>query len=432
MKKVFAILLVLFACTGGFFSNPVHADNEELPSWFFTPTGAIGVSDMNMEETAAVNQAIVRALFLQAMSEGIEISSVYELYYHMEYGRKNSIDNQKSHCIVEFETKLSDYDYDVADVFYTHYNEAVVSLNIYHNRDDGEVKSATFKGSYMFYFDGTINSPEFGDWLVVEMETPGEEIKTMEWNSRTEMNSTTVYSIVDEDNKKVLDKYNYYANSGEPLYEAVFQNTRHGLWNCLVDTYVQSITNFIPEEALISSTNRTVTNMQNVNDDADFNDIVQDLARITYRTKTYCDINRISFTNGYVYVDWSCIEAGLPQDEKEYKGQTFDCEIEGYQAVAGTDYSKARNEARRIAIICAENEIAKMVKYKASSTIVDFSLSENDESYSKHVDTSHISTVFFMRGVQQIQMEEPKYNDGIYCSKMKTIVGKDNVVPLKK
>jgi len=117
VRKLFVLVILIIAYTGGFLSTPVYADNVELPSWFFTQDGVVGVSDMDMDAEEALKQAIVRALFVQAVSEGVELSSVYELYYHMENGRRDAIDNQKSHCLAEFTAQLTDYDYEVLDVF---------------------------------------------------------------------------------------------------------------------------------------------------------------------------------------------------------------------------------------------------------------------------------------------------------------------------
>ena len=432
MKKFLLILLTLLAYTGDMFCSPVYAGDTELPSWFYHPSGVIGVSDMNLDKEVAVNQAIIRALFVQAVSENVSVSSVYELYYHVENGRRNSIDNQKSHSIAEFEAELLDYDYDVMEVFYTEYNEAVVMLNVNHGQNDGIKKNAKFTGSYMYYFDGTIRKPEFGDLLSLKMETPDEEITSLEWNATTELSVKSVFSTINDEQTRIVEKYNYYSNFGEILENAVFQNTRHGIWYCLVDTFIQSLTNFMPSKSLISSTNRTISDYMTKNKYADYNDIVQDLVRLTYKTHVYCDINEMSCKNGYVYVDWSVVEAGLPAENKEKVGQMFDYEIEGYQPVVGTDYSKAKNESRRIALICAQNEIAKMANYKVTGTSIDFTMSDEQDYYTRYCDTTQISTLFMMRDVIENNVEEPGYKDGVYCSKIKAMINTMDIIPIKK
>lgn len=431
MNKLLLLVIALLVYTGDSFCSPVYSGDEDMPSWFYVPTGVIGVSDMYLDEEDALNQAIGRALFMQAVSEKLEIASVYELYYHFENGRKNCVDDQKSHCFAEFKADLVDYDYDVLDVYYTEYEEAVVLLNVYHGNDDGVQKNATFSGSYMFYFDGTIRYPEFGDMLMLECNTPDEEVKSSEWLARTENASTTVYSTTDSENERILEKYYTYSNGGDKSENAVSQNTRHGLWHCFTDTFMQALSNFIPRKTVMSSTNRMISDFQSLNEDAEYSDKVQDLARMTYKTDVFCDINGLSSEKGNLYVDWNIVEAGMPEEETD-GGKAYNYEIEGYQAVVGSDYSKAKNESRRIALICAANEIAKMAKFSVSGAATDFTIGDEDEFYTRYCDTTQISTMLIMKDMEEIRIVEPELKNGVYCSKIKARVNRNNVLQLNK
>ena len=420
------------AYTGGILCSPVYADNEDMPSWFYTQDGIIGVSDMDMETEAALNQAIARALFVQAVSESLEISSVYELYYHMENGRRNAIDNQKSHCLAEFKAELADYDYDILDVYYTEYDEAVVLLNVYHGIDDGVQKNAEFNGSYMYYYDGTIRDPEYGDMLSLTITTPDEEVKSSQWLAMTANRSTTVYSTTDDKKVRLLEKYYVYGKGGDTSKNAVNQNTRHGLWHCFLDTFMQAMSNFIPRKTIISSTNRMISDFQSLNEDAEYSDKVQDLARLTFKTNVFCDITSLLCDKLNLYIDWNITEAGLADNTQPEDGQSYNYEIEGYQAVVGSENSKAKNESERIALITAENEIAKMAKFKASGAVNDFSMMENDDFYQRYCDTTQISTILIMNNVERVVVDEPELKNGVYCTKIMARVLRDNIVPIKK
>ena len=432
MRQLFVLLTFIIAYTGGFFCSPVYADNGDMPSWFYSQEGVIGVSDMDMEPEAALNLAITRALFVQAVSEGLEISSVYELYYHMESGNRNAIDNQKSHCLAEFKAELVDYDYDVLDVFYTEYDEAVVLLNVYHGNDDGVQKNAEFKGSYMYYFDGTINDPEYGDMLSLTINTHDEEVKSSQWLAMTANSSTTVFSTTDDNKVRLLEKYYVYGQGGDTPKNTVNQNTKHGLWHCFSDTFMQAMSNFIPRKAIISSTNRMISDFQSLNEDAEYNDKVQDLARLTFKTNVFCDIVSLSCDKLNIYIDWKITEAGLADNSQPDDGKSYNYEIEGYQAVVGSDFSKAKNESERIAFITAENEIAKMAKFKARGAVNDFSMMENEDFYQRYCDTTQISTILIMKDVEHIVVDEPELKNGVYCTKIKARVSRDNIVPIKK
>ena len=207
MKKLLLLVSALLVYTGDSFCSPVYSGDEGMPSWFYVPTGVIGVSDMYLDEEDALNQAIGRALFMQAVSEKLEIASVYELYYHFENGRKNCVDDQKSHCFAEFKADLVDYDYDVLDVYYTEYEEAVVLLNVYHGNDDGVQKNATFSGSYMFYFDGTIRYPEFGDMLNLSEDWLSHHRHSSSYIDQDILNSVFIDSI-----RRINRKFNRHTN----------------------------------------------------------------------------------------------------------------------------------------------------------------------------------------------------------------------------
>jgi len=432
MKKCLLFLITLLIYTGDIFCSPVYSIDDSLPSWFYSPYAAVGVSDMYLDKEVAVNQAVIRALYTYALSEDVNISSVYELYYHIENGRRNSVDDQKSHCFVEFETELVDYDYEIVDVFYTKYDEAVVLLNVSQGNDDGMKRNARFNGSCVFYFDGTIRYPEYGDLLRVQMITPDENIKSLEWLARTENSTTTIYSTTDGESERLLEKYYVYGNNGIQLKNAVYQNTKHGVWHCLSDTYMQALTNFIPYNSLVCSTNRIVSDYQGYNDNSEYKDKVQDMVRRIYSTKVHCEIAEIATGNGNIYVNWDIIEHVQPDDYQHVRDGEVVYEVEGTQAVVGADYSKAKNESKRIAMISAQNEIAKMSNFLASSTAIDFSMTENEGFYERYCDTAQISTIMMLKGVKEIIVADPELNNGVFHAKIKTAINPNNIVPIKR
>lgn len=416
------------ACAGEVFS-PAYADYEQLPSWFYNPYGAIGVSDMALDSTMAVNQAIMRAVFMHAISQKLSMSSVYELYYHIENDGRNNIDDQKSHCLAEFDASISKYGYDIIDIYFTKYDEAVVLLNVYDDYDESNERVAEFNGSYMFYYDGTIRKPEYGDLFELKMNAANAEINNLEWVSKTEGRYSVQSSTIDTITNKVIERYYNYGAGGNVSRSAVNQNTRHGLWHCIADTFMQALTNFTPHKSMIKSTNRMITDYQSLNQSADYHDKVQDIVRMTYKTELSCKINGFECENGIMYVDWEVAELDyhitFPTESKSYSYESH-----GYQAVVGNDNSKARNEARRVALISAENEIAKMANFKIRERADDFSVSENNDYYQRYVDTAHISTKLILEDVQEIIVAEPELKDGVYCSKIKAQINNNNIIQM--
>ena len=429
---IVAITCVLASVNQAYAGNvysPAYADYKELPSWFFNPYGVIGVSDMDLDSVTAVNQAVVRAMFMHAISQKLSMSSVYELYYHMENDGNNNIDDQKSHCLAEFETSISGYGYDIIDIGFTKYKEAIVLLNVYNDYDENNEKSANFNGSYMFYFDGTIRNPEYGDTFVLDMSAPGEDINNLKWLSKTEGRYSVQTSTIDSITNNVIERYYSYGAGGSVPKNVVNQNTRHGLWHSIADTFMQAMTNFIPQKATIKSTNRMITDYQSLNQSADYRDKVQDIVRMTFKTDLSCRINGIECENGVMYVDWDVSE--LNKADVSFSEQSnYIYESHGYQAVVGYDKSKARNESRRIALISAENEIAKMANFRISEISNDFSISQDNDYYQRYTDTAQISTKLVLKDVQEIVVSEPELQDGVYCSKIKAKINKNCIIPL--
>ena len=437
MTKKLQYVIVAITCVlasvnqayAGYVYSPAYADYKELPSWFFNPYGVIGVSDMDLDSVTAVNQAVVRAVFMHAISQKLSISSVYELYYHMENDGNNNIDDQKSHCLAEFETSISGYGYDIIDIGFTKYKEAIVLLNVYNDYDENNEKSANFNGSYMFYFDGTIRNPEYGDTFVLDMSAPGEDINNLKWLSKTEGRYSVQTSTIDSITNNVIERYYSYGAGGSVPKNVVNQNTRHGLWHSIADTFMQAMTNFIPQKATIKSTNRMITDYQSLNQSADYRDKVQDIVRMTFKTDLSCRINGIECENGVMYVDWDVSE--LNKADASFTEQSnYIYESHGYQAVVGYDKSKARNESRRIALISAENEIAKMANFRISEISNDFSISQDNDYYQRYIDTAQISTKLVLKDVQEIVVSEPVLQDGVYCSKIKAKVNKNCIIPI--
>ena len=430
MNKILKVL-VLLAYTGGFLCSPVCAGNQ-FPKWFYECNGAIGISDMYLDKEQAVKQAVSRALFMQALSEGLEIASVYELYYHMETGNINSVDDQKSHCIAEFSTELLDYDYEIVDVFYTDYAEAVVLLNVTHGNDDGDQKDAGFNGAYMFYYDGTIRYPEYGDILQIEMFTSEEDVKSLNWRSVTEDNYATVTSETDSVSVRILEKYYRYDEGGKTDKFAIYQNTRHGLWHCFTDTFMQALSNFKPRNNIVSSTNRMISEYQTHNNSADYKDKVQDMVRIAYKTNVSCSIGGLSMRDGNLYINWVVDELNQNYSFMTNEGLSYSYESEGYQAVVGSDHSKAKNEARRIAFVSAENEIAKMAKFNLNNAAVDFSIMDEANYYERYCDTTQISTLLIIKDVEGVETSELEFNNGVYRSRIKAKVINSNIIPIRR
>lgn len=415
------------------YGSSVYAVGNDLPAWFFNPTGPIGVSDMYMQEDEALNQAIVRALFMYMVSEKMNLMSVYELYYHNEVvGDKNSVNEQQSHCMAAFNTKNQYLKYEIAELFYTEYDEAVVMLNVIQGSKKDRMKEARCEGEYMYYFDGAKKYPEYGDRISIVVNTPDEFVEHEEWLTKTERNIAWVYSTTDTVTNRIPEKWLYYKNGGATTSIAVSQNTRHGLWHAITDTFMQSLSNFTPRKTLLGSTNANASGISGYKDDMDYRNKVQDLTRLVFKAELSCNIVSMSIDNGVLYADWNLAETGQSGIKPQGSGNTYSYESAGYQGNIASEPSKSKNEAKRIALMFAKNEIARMAKANVASIADDFAISEEAAFYMKYCDSTQMSTNMLLIDAEDVLLEEPTLVDGFYRVRMESRINNKNVIPFIK
>lgn len=434
MFKSLLLFVTLFttAYTGGL-KPPVCAEYEGLPAWFFNPQGYIGISDMDLDSETALNQAVNRALFLKAASDNMELMSVYELYYHMEHnGDYNSTNKQQSHSMASIRASLNTYAYDIIDYYITKYGEVIVLLNVFDDLSDNEPRNATFSGDYMYYYDGIDDDPDFGDIMTLTMDTPNESLTQLVWQSKTDRSRVMSYSTTENEKTRILEKIHIYDDGGSTTESAVYQNTRHGLWHSLIDTFVQALSNFTPQKTLICSANMNESDIYGEKDDLDYHNKVQDMVRLVYKTHVSCKIEAISISDNNLNADWGITEINKTEFLPTYSEISYSYEAEAYQGVIGSNYSKAKNEARKIASVTSKNEMAKMASYNINSISDDFTISEDDDYLLKYYDKSSISTAMIMYDVEEKVIEKPVLVNGYYKAKVKTRVHKDRIIPLKR
>ena len=421
----------VMAYTGGLNGSSAYAD-DVLPAWFFNPTGPIGVSDPELNEDEALHQAVVRALFMCSISENLNLMSVYELYYHNDMKDDGELSTkQQSHCMAAFNTQLNKYSYEIAEVFYTEYNEAIVMLNMLNNAPDYMLRNADFEGDYLFYFDGA-HSPDYGDMLTITMNAPDEYMEKNEWLAKTERSRVWVYSTTDSVQARLLDNGNNYIVGGATTKNALSQNTGHGLWHAISDTYMQALSNFTPRKVLLGSTNMMNTNIYGYKGEMDYRNKVQDMTRLVFKSKVSCKINSISIEKGILKADWSIYEVGC-QDKNNIDGSdVYSYETESYQGIVDAEQSKTKNEAKRLALMFAKKELARMSLSNISTLKDNFSLIEEDAFYSKFCDSTQSSTNMILMDVEEITVEGPEIVNGYYHVKMKARVDKNNIRPFIK
>ena len=260
----------------------------------------LGISDSNEDREQSFQQAVKRALAFYAFSQEIELSSLYELYY-MSSNATYSVDNQKSHWMAELKSSVSNYSYNVKEVYRTKYNETIVLLEVQNDEKQNNTISVT--SSLMYYFDGINTKMEYGEKQVVNILSH-EDINILEWISTVDNTGTKKLSCNNKLKTKIKPYSYSYNDYGTITDDMLFSDNKYGLWNSFVDTFFQAISDFKSDNSLIKSTNRQITTEVN----GSFEDKNQDIIRSVIKTRVSCFLVGISLKNNMFYASWEVKE----------------------------------------------------------------------------------------------------------------------------
>lgn len=281
--------------------SPVSTHND-LPGWFFKyDSSCIGISDPNIDTTVAYKQAVERAIAFYAISQKMELSSVYEYYYNNN--KLNEVyNNQKSHWIGEIGTKLESFSYEVLDVYRTKYNETVVSINVINDNSSDNVLE--IKGSFMYHFDYIDDKTEYGEKQLLSITMNDEFLSNIFWVSTIDNTNIFKITYINELPYKLKNSINIYEDFGDVNDDMVFVENKYGLWDCYMDSFFQAVSNFEPDNIVLKNSTRQVSQETN----GDFGDKSQDIMRRVIKTNVSCSLKCISFKNGILYADWEIVE----------------------------------------------------------------------------------------------------------------------------
>lgn len=261
---------------------------------------SLGISDSNKDSEIAYDQAVKRALAFYAISHELELSALYELYY-MNANATYSVDNQKSHWMAELNSSISNYSYNVKEVYRTKYNETIVLLEVESNAEQNN--TITVSSSFMYYFEDVNGKMEYCEKQIVNILSH-DDINILEWISTID-NATTNKLSYNNKLKTKIKPYDYtYEDYGTITEDMLFSDNKYGLWNSYVDTFFQAISIFESNSSLIKSTNRQIT--QEIN--GKFEDKTQDILRSVMKTRVTCTLVDISLKNNMFYASWNVKE----------------------------------------------------------------------------------------------------------------------------
>lgn len=284
--------------TGGIISSP-ESCCADLPAWFFEG-GMIGISDPSSDSVQAYNQAVLRALTFYALNQNAEISSVYE-YYYLDDNVSTITKNQKSHWIAEFHLRYESISYKVEKLFQTKYNETIVLLNVC--RDTLSNDELVVDGSFMYHYDHYNNKTMYGEKQLITTSLSSIS-DTLRWKSTIDNNIINKMSIVGDDANKLKNVSMFYEDFGQVSGEMPFAENHYGLWDCYIDTFFQSLSNFESNNLIVKNTSRYITQENN----GIFEDKLQNIVRSVTKTNISCKLTSLSFKNNKLYAKWEMSE----------------------------------------------------------------------------------------------------------------------------
>lgn len=120
--------------------------------------------------------------------------------------------------------------------------------------------------------------------------------------------------------------------------------------------------------------------------------------------------------------------AAQDNDCSEYKSDNafFRYTAYGCQEVLFGNHSKAINESRKMANICAECELAKMVN-SAVTRVAERMTSEGDAYSEIYIDTSLVSTYKYISGIKTVCQSETKLIGNMYVTYITKEISIDNI-----
>lgn len=273
-----------------------HIDTAD---YVVTPT-YIGISDPCNDTVTSLCQAVERALALYALNQNMELLSVYE-YYYLDNNTKTSIKNQKSHWIAEIQSKCENFSYEIKKISYTKYNETIVLLSI--SDDPSADNEITVDGSFMYHYDHYNGKAIYGEKQMLTISCPS-MFDTLKWISTIDNNLVVKNSIVNDDTLKLKNTVRIYDDYGLINDYMEFSENNYGLWNSIIDTFFQAVSDFESDDIILKNLTRHISREK----DDKYHDKSQDIIRRVIKAKCSCRMQSLSSKNNKLYADWNINE----------------------------------------------------------------------------------------------------------------------------
>ena len=131
-----------------------------------------------------------------------------------------------------------------------------------------------------------------------------EYLNNVYWMSTIDGNKIVKMTYINDLPLKMKHAIRIYEDCGYANDQMVFVENKYGLWDCYVDSFFQSISNFESENIVLKNSTRQITHETN----GDFGDRSQDIIRRIIKTKVSCSLKSLSFKDNMLHANWEVVE----------------------------------------------------------------------------------------------------------------------------
>lgn len=287
---------------------------ENLPDWFFTyPSNsnntylAIGISDPNMTEEEAIQQASIRARGIISLLNNCEFKNITDDYTNLQESKRFS----------EYATKFQDFakanaslnfnnrKIKIVNKFFTKYNEAIVLLKVQVTNKQENITSTSVVSEHMQIFienDIGVEKIEFFNFKIKELNKQTDSINNLKYSYRK---INTEFEINSQWNNKIYEfpdrSFNYQNISIDDIkidsLNIISNRCNKGLWNAYITTLLSNMT---------LKSKKFPANIKNSNDN--YSTSNQDLIRTISKNKLQFDINNTKIKANNLFQKISAIK----------------------------------------------------------------------------------------------------------------------------
>lgn len=275
-------------------------DKENLPDWVFQPEDQtiLGVSDPYLKKDIAKEQAIQRALFLYALTEGVQLSMVADFFSTM----RTEINSEKSALkiikLLKLNTLPNLYNYEIIEEYISVCGEYFVKIDVRRNL---EGQPFTTKMEMMISVNEELRFKN-DTKILIHIQTPEmNRVKESFFSSAGNRDRKQLNSSINGKNTPIPNVGYWYANCGKTIKEEEGVSLQSSFWNACMESLLQSLSMYNYNEVFIQSSGDKIYG-------TDFGFHITELNREIVRQKIRIKMQDSRISQNKLIINWEINE----------------------------------------------------------------------------------------------------------------------------